>query len=301
MLKRIRGAVVPGSVVIIFLLSMPGDGFSWGFWAHRAINRSAVDTLPPEVRPFFEFYRDSLTAHAVDADRRRFSDRNEGFYHYINIDRYGKFPFVELPHSYAEAAAKFGKSIVDSNGTVPWRVAEFTAKLSEAMKAQDKERILYYASNLGHYVADAHVPLHATENHDGQMTNQKGIHARWESRIPELYGEHYVLGHGSVEYFKSPLEEIFTVILESSALVDSVLSLDLKAREGIPEGELMAGSQRRGRTVYEFSGVFFKRYHELLSGMVERRMNEASVRLAGFWYTAWIDAGKPDLSKLTKD
>ena len=290
-----------GSLIAIFSLITPRSGLGWGFWAHRAINRSAVDLLPAELRPFFEIYKDSLTVHAVDADRRRFSEKNEGFYHYINIDRYGRYPYSELPHSYSEARARFGKAVVDSNGTVPWRIAQVTAELTEAMKAQDKGRILLYASDLGHYLGDAHVPLHATENHDGQLTHQKGIHARWESRLPELYGAQYLLGHGSVEYVASPVEKAFGIILESAALVDSVLTLDVKAREGIPEGELMTALQRRGRTVYEFSDTYFKHYHELLRGMVERRMNEASVRLASFLYTAWIDAGKPDLSKLTKD
>lgn len=301
MLKRARGAAFLGFLTALVFLLTPRNGLSWGFWAHRAINRAAVNLLPSDLKPFFEFYKDSLTSHAVDADTRRFSDRNEGFYHYINIDRFDKYPFPEFPHSYESAVAKFGKHAVDSNGTLPWRIAAFTEQLSEAMRAQDKARILYSAANLGHYVADAHVPLHATENHDGQMTNQHGAHARWESRIPELYGNPETLGHGSVEYFKDPLEKAFSVIVESYAMVDTVLMSDLKAREGIPQGELMIGKPRRGRTVYEFNDMFYKRYHELLNGMVERRMNDASVCLAGFWYTAWINAGKPDLSKLTKD
>ena len=30
-----------------------------------------------------------------------------------------------------------------------------------------------YSAEIGHYIADAHVPLHANSNHNGQFTNQK--------------------------------------------------------------------------------------------------------------------------------
>ena len=36
-------------------------------------------------------------------------------------------------------------------------------------------------------------------------------------------------------------------------------------------------------------------YHEKLNGMVERRMRAAILMVASVWYTAWVDAGQPDL------
>ena len=33
----------------------------------------------------------------------------------------------------------------------------------------------------------------------------------------------------------------------------------------------------------------------MLSGMVERRMIAAITEVASFWYTAWVDAGQPQL------
>jgi hypothetical protein len=35
-----------------------------------------------------------------------------------------------------------------------------------------------------------------------------------------------------------------------------------------------------------------------MDGMVERRMRAAIHAVASVWYTAWIDAGQPDLSKM---
>ncbi|MEJ7683717.1 MAG: hypothetical protein WKG06_38825 [Segetibacter sp.] len=38
----------------------------------------------------------------------------------------------------------------------------------------------------------------------------------------------------------------------------------------------------------------------MLDGMVERRMRLAIVSVASFWYTAWVNAGQPDLKNLNK-
>ncbi len=291
-------AILISSVSILLLLSQ--SVFSWGFWAHRAINKYAIQSLPAEMQPFFTENADTIVAKAVEPDNRRYSDPKEAPYHYIDIDRYGKYPFSELPRSLDEAVRKFGRETVDSNGTVPWRIVEFTTKLSNAMKRNDRRDIVFFASNLGHYIADAHVPLHTTENYDGQLSDQKGIHSRWESRLPEKFGEKYRLGGERVEYINDPLAQAFDIVLESFRLVDSVLALDLEVRKEIPQADLMKAVQRRGSTEYEFSDQYYELYHMKLNGMVERRMHDAIRRVASYWYTAWVNAGKPRLSLSAK-
>ncbi|HWP81640.1 MAG TPA: zinc dependent phospholipase C family protein [Bacteroidota bacterium] len=285
--------------IAVFLFIFVTDALGWGFWAHREIHRYAIQSLPEEMQPFFTAFADTIIARSVEADRRRNSDPTEEFHHFIDIDRYGSYPFRELPRQYEEAVAKFGKTKVDSNGTAPWRIADFMKKLTDAMKRKDKADILFYASNIGHYVADIHVPLHTTENYDGQLTNQKGLHARWESRIPEMFGKTFNLQAQPATYISDPLNFAFEVVLESYAKVDSVLNLDLKAREGIPEEELFKVTQRRGRTEYQLSDRYFQQYHELLNGMVENQMQRSIKAVASCWYTAWVDAGKPDLSEIS--
>jgi hypothetical protein len=282
---------------LVFLLS--SVVFSWGFWAHREIHKYAIRSLPEEMRPFFVEHADTIIAKAVEPDLRRQYDPTEAPYHYIDIDRYGKYPFNELPRSYDEAVKKFGRATVDSNGTVPWRIVEFTRKLSDAMKRKNAREIIFYSSNLGHYIADAHVPLHTTDNYDGQLTDQKGIHSRWESRLPEKFGAHYTLGPETVEYIADPLAMAFEIVLESYRLVDSVLALDREVRKEIPQTDLLKAVQRRGRTEYEFSDQYYTLYHQKLNGMVERRMKDSIRRVASFWYTAWVDAGKPNLASLS--
>lgn len=286
--------------VCTLLLLLSSAVFGWGFWAHREIHKYAIRSLPKEMRLFFDENADTIIAKAVEPDQRRFSDPTEAPYHYIDIDRYGKYPFSELPRSLDEAVKKFGRARVDSNGTVPWRIVELTRKLSEAMKRKNARDIVFYASNLGHYIGDAHVPLHTTDNYDGQLTDQQGIHSRWESRLPEKFGTHYQLGPEQVEYISDPLAMAFEIVLESYRLVDSVLALDREVRKEIPQADLMKAVQRRGRTEYEFSGRYYTLYHQKLNGMVERRMKDSIRRVASFWYTAWVDAGKPDLASLSR-
>jgi hypothetical protein len=277
------------------LLFLTRDSLGWGSRAHPEIHRHAVRVLPADMKAFFERHADTLAARSVEPDLHRRADSLEAYYHYIDIDRYGAYPFRELPRSYAEAVKKFGKATVDTNGTLPWRIAEFTGRLSDAMKRKDETEILYYATYLGHYVSDAHVPLHTVENYDGQLTNQKGLHARWESRIPEMFGENFRYDVGAPYRMEDPLASAFGIVLESHLLADSVLALDMEAREGIPEQELMKMVERRGRMELQMSEKYYARYYKLLNGMVERQLAASARRVASYWYTAWVDAGKPDL------
>ncbi|HAL57624.1 MAG TPA: S1/P1 Nuclease [Bacteroidetes bacterium] len=296
---RLRTLLLSPLLLILAILFLVTNTWSWGFFAHKEVHRYAVLSVPDAMQPFFAAYADSLIARSMEPDQRAIVNRKvEGPFHFIDIDRYGKYPFSELPRRYEEAVKKYGKETVDSNGTVPWRIQDFTEKLTKAMREKHKNDILFYASNLGHYIADAHVPLHSVENYDGQLSDQKGVHARWESRLPEMFRKSYELKPSAVEYVGSPLDEAFLIVLESNRMVDSVLSMDLKAREGLTEAELFKVTQRRGRTEYQFSDVYYGRYHELLGGMVERRMQESIKRVASYWYTAWVDAGKPHLGGL---
>ena len=293
---KFRPLAFVASVVVVVILLCSRESFGWGFWAHKEIHRYAIRSLPVEMKAFFEANAEEIVERSIEPDERARTDRLvEGPYHFIDIDRYGAFPFKELPRSYDEAVKKFGKATVDSNGTVPWRIADFTAKLTDAMKRKDKKDILFYVANLGHYVADVNVPLHTVENYDGQLSDQRGIHSRWESRIPEMFGRKFNLKAEAVEHIKDPLDFAFTMVLESNRMADTVLAADKKAKEGIPESELFKVTERRGRTEYQYSDRYYGRFNQFLNGMVERRMNNSIRRVASYWYTAWVNAGKINL------
>jgi len=286
------------------ILFLTNQSMGWGFWAHKQIHRRAVQAMPEPVAAFFREYATFLIEHSIDADDRRRIDPTEAEQHFIDIDRYGKYPFPELPRRFEDAVKKYTLDTVRANGVVPWRIAAFTDSLTHAFKMKNLDKILFFAANVGHYVADAHVPLHTTENYDGQLTGQKGLHARWESEIPERFMRHLETQNEPApraKYIANKTEESFKWVLESYLMVDSVLKCDLKAKEGLkPEEIYKVVIDKNGREREIYTPLYYERFKQALGDMVERRFEQAIERVASVWYSAWIDAGRPDLTELIR-
>lgn len=286
------------------ILFLTNQSMGWGFWAHKQIHRRAVQAMPEPAAAFFREYATFLIEHSIDADDRRRIDPTEAEQHFIDIDRYGKYPFPELPRRFEDAVKKYTLDTVRANGVVPWRIAAFTDSLTHAFKMKNLDKILFFAANVGHYVADAHVPLHTTENYDGQLTGQKGLHARWESEIPERFMRHLETQNEPApraKYIANKTEESFKWVLESYLMVDSVLKCDLKAKEGLkPEEIYKVVIDKNGREREIYTPLYYERFKQALGDMVERRFEQAIERVASVWYSAWIDAGRPDLTELIR-
>lgn len=276
-----------------FLFFLPPNGtiFSWGFWAHEKINRMAVFTLPPEMISFYKKHIDYLTEHATDPDSRRNAIPEEAPRHYFDTEHYRD----SVPLFWDNAVAKYGEDSLNAYGILPWYIAKMTFMLTDAFMKKDAYRILRYSADLGHYVADAHVPLHTTENYNGQMTGQTGIHGFWESRLPELYGEGYNYFSGRVVYIEHPQAEAWNIVHESFAAVDSVLGFEKMLTKTYPPDKKFSFEQKGSSTKKVYSKEFSEKYHKKLNGMVERRMQLAIQRVGAYWYTAWINAGSPPL------
>jgi hypothetical protein len=283
--------------IIALLHALPC--FCWGFYGHQKINYQAVFLLPPEMIGFYKAHIQFLSDHAVDPDMRRYAVKEEAPRHYIDLDLYGKFPFDSLPRNWNDAVAKFGEDSLQSKGIVPWWVQVMERRLVAAFKDKDQARILKISAEIGHYIADAHVPLHASSNHNGQLTGQKGIHAFWESRVPELLADHgWNFFIGKASYISSPGEFIWKRVIESAVAADTVIAAEKVLSAAFSTDRKFAFEERNGKLIRQYSSAFTKKYDALLKGMVERRMQLAIYSVASFWYTAWVDAGQPDLSKL---
>ncbi|HVK96918.1 MAG TPA: zinc dependent phospholipase C family protein [Flavisolibacter sp.] len=288
-------------VLFISLLIISKASFCWGFYGHQKINFYSVFLLPPEMMAFYKPNIDFISEHAVDPDKRRYAIPEEGPRHYIDLDNYGTYPFESLPRKWDEAVAKFGEDTLNKNGIVPWWIQVMQRRLVQAFKEKDGPRILKLSAELGHYIADSHVPLHASSNHDGQHTGQKGIHGFWESRIPELLAEkEWSFFVGKASYIKNPLEFAWSRVLESAAAADSVLKFEKELSMRFPTDKKFSFENRNGVTIRQYSSAYVKAYDQMLNGMVERRMRQSIYAVASFWYTAWIDAGQPDLKTLAK-
>lgn len=272
----------------------------WGFYAHQQINRLAVFTLPVEMMPFFKKHIGYLTDNAVNPDKRRYAVVGEAPRHFIDLDVYADTSSTTLPRYYKEATDRYGADTLALHGIVPWQIQLTKYQLTEAFKQRDVRRILRVAADLGHYIADANVPLHTTRNYNGQLTGQQGIHGFWESRLPELFSAEYDFLTGQAEYIYSPQKAAWRAVFKANAALDSVLRFERQLTEEVGENRKFGFEERNGITTKTYSTDFSQRYHEQLRGQVERQMR-ASVKMVGdFWYTCWVDAGQPDLRALAK-
>jgi hypothetical protein len=272
---------------------------SWGFFAHKTINRLAVFTLPEPLIGFYKQNIDFITEQATAPDKRRYIDSSEAPRHYIDLDHYEKaLPMDTMPMLWKDAVAKFTEDTLKAYGIVPWLISWRINDLTEAFKENNKDRILKLSADLGHYIADAHVPLHASENYDGQMTGQKGIHAFWESRLPELFYQDYNFFVGKAVYLDSPFYEVWKAVLGSFAARDSVLGFEKELSKKYPEDKRYTLTQSGNKTIKVYSEEYSRAYHDMLHGMVERRMRAAIKLVGSVWYTCWVNAGQPSLTKL---
>jgi hypothetical protein len=287
------------SLLFAVLITSGYNAYCWGFYAHQKINYYAVFLLPPEMIVLYKSNITFLSEHAIDPDKRRYAVPDEGPRHFIDIDAYGKYPYPDLPRKWNDAIAKFGEDSLRLNGIVPWHVQTMLARLTKAFKEKNFSQIMKNSAELGHYIADAHVPLHASSNHNGQLTNQKGIHGFWESRVPELLAEkQWDFFIGKAEYIKNPGEFIWERVLESAQAADTVLNYERELTLKFPDDKKYAFENRNGKTIRQYSSAFTIAFDKMLGGMIERRMRQSIFAIASFWYTAWVNAGQPDLKGL---
>jgi len=268
---------------------------SWGFFAHQRINRLAVFILPGEMIGFYKNNISYITDHAVDADKRRYADTAEAPRHYLDADRYGDQPFDSIPEKWKDAEVKFGKAILLENGIVPWQIERTYYSLVKAFQLRDSIRILRLSADLGHYISDAHVPLHTTENYNGQLSGQTGIHGFWESRLPELFAAEYDFIVGRAHYIDNPLKAAWNIVRNSHSHLDSVLLIEARLTKQIESDRKFSFSERNGRVERQYSKEFSTSYHKALNNMVEKQMRASILMTGSYWYSAWVDAGQPRL------
>lgn len=293
-------------ILLSLLLALAvGKARAWGFFAHQRINRLAVYTLPPELFGFYKRHIVYVTEHATDPDSRRTVVAAEAPRHYIDLDCK---PYVravhsdstawKLPRYWNDAVALLTEDTLNAYGIVPWYANLMRIRLTEAFKQRDLPRILKLSADLGHYLADACVPLHSTENYNGQFTNQKGIHGLWESRLPELYAANYDFFVGPAQYQTKPQLTIWGAVISANVATDSVFRFEREASARVGDDRKFGYEERNNQTIRTYSRPFAQEYHRMLGNQVERQMRRA-IRLVGaMWYTAWVDAGQPSLDAM---
>ena len=265
---------------------------AWGYMAHQMINRAAVGVLPPEMREVVRVHVEALAAHAADPDLWK-DDPDERPRHYIDLELgdAGGPPFAALPRDYAGAVRALGADSVKKMGTLPWRIESYFGTLVNSMRNPNDSTLVIMAA-LGHYVADAYMPLHTTVNYDGQLTGNRGIHFRFEWWMLEQDREKIALNPTLAAWVYDPLGVAWEVILNSHADIDTMLAADTDVRRIFrPPIDAPDGKRQADR---EFDQLLWER----LGNLAVYRMNLAAQAVAGYWYAAWLRAGKPDLRGL---
>ena len=289
-MRRITLRLVPLAVVAA-LLAVPARPAAWGFEAHRFIADRAIDLLPEEIRPYFVTHRAFIAEHAIDPDLWRTAGfTEEPPQHFLDMDAFGPAPFDALPRDRDQAIAKFGKEMVEKNGLLPWRVEEMHGRLVRAftdVKAQrpyGRDNVRYLSAVVAHYIGDAHVPFHAVVNYDGQVTNQHGIHSRFESVLFERYRDRLKIEPRPTRLTATPRDFVFDTLIVSAGLVEPLLAAD---RESIGDGDV-------------YDAAYFDRFFDKAKPVVERRLSEAIAATAAVIAHAWETAGKPSMEDVPR-
>ena len=283
------------AVIIIFCSS-------WGFLVHRTVNQLAIYQLKGDLQEFFFENRENLVYNAPRADTRRNTDSTEATKHFIDLEAFGDSAAWKMPYGWEEAVRLYNKDSLIKYGYVPYHIMYMKDKLTEAFKNKNKDSILFYDADIAHYIGDAHVPLHTTLNYDGQLTNQKGLHSLWESMIPELELNTYnFYVKRKVRYLKNPAETIWNVVRQSHALVPDMLRKELEVSKNFTDSTKYRIQMRRGKESRSYTTAFAKAYSDALKPTINQQLLASANVIADFWYTSWVDAGKPDMEDITKD
>ena len=264
----------------------------WGFYAHKKINRLAVFTLPHPLVNFYKRHLSKLEDLAVLPDQRRYSLDAEASRHYIDLDRYAIGQIKNT--TWEQAINKFHPDSLTKHGIVPWHIAIMYKRLVYAFSARDSLHIIQISAEIGHYIADAHVPLHTTSNYDGQKTNQIGIHAFWESRIPELLQDDISSWMHVAVYLPNIQESAWNWVLASHEHVETLLHAEKMLSQQTKDAHKYQFNQKGKVLQKEYSKAYSLAYHKRLNGMIENRFQEAVQSLGNVLYSAWLDAGQPD-------
>jgi len=268
--------------LFFLFLSFPSLLFGWGYETHKIINYYAAKTLPRQMENF-RIHADYLSLHASDPDNWKNFVPGEPVRHYIDLDAFDFEPFDDLPRKYEEFVEKYTAEEVEKNGTVPWTIIEYLDLMTVNMKKNRWPEVFACAYALGHYVADAHQPLHLTMNYDGQLTGNTGIHERYESTMINYHiGEIKIDKIAKIKYISNPIDFVFDFLIDGYSKIGVILDADTRYKKYLEKEP--------------------EKYYELLwkdtKKITLEQINKAVYALTCLWYTAWVNAGKPVIPKI---
>jgi hypothetical protein len=280
-----RKATLIIAVLVGMELLAPAPALAWGFAGHRLIMSRAIGLLPPELKPFFEKFRDEIVIRVVDPDLWRNAGWQDDPNHFVDfgMPALGPYPFAGLPRDYTQAVEKFGMAEMRRIGLLPWREAEMFGHLRRGFEgfshqgAYTTDDVILFSAVTSHYMQDAHQPFHATNNYDGQLTGNTGIHSRFERDLIERFASRLTLTPEAPKAILDPRGAAFDVLLEANTLVDRLLTADKEAAAG--------------KEYYDDD--YFEKFFVKAKPILEQQLSRAITATAGVIVGAWEAAGRP--------
>ena len=266
---------------LLAFLPCPQESRAWGRNGHRLVVNKAIDTLPPDIRAFFESNRALLVQHVTDPLDALAKTPAERHNHFIQFDKYGRFPFEALPRNYKSAVMKFGKTRLDATGLLPWQIGVYSEKLTEALKAGKWDEARLDAAILANYVSEAHDPFNTTDNLDGRLSRQNGVNERFGTALIDRYSSFFPMRPNDAMFISDPTDRAFEACLSSHSWLETILLADRKARQG----------------ENSFTDEYYDRFYNQAAAILIRQLSDAATDVGSFWLTAWINAGRPPLPR----
>lgn len=268
---------------------------------HKTDHQLAVYELPDNMQRFFYKNMQYITDSSTRPDLRRSRDSTEAPKHFIDIEMYGESAEWKMPLTWKEAVAKYSKDTLHKYGYVPYHIIYMKNKLTNAFRSGNADSILFYATDLGHYIEDANVPLHTSVNYDGQLTSQRGVHALWESVVPEIEITGYDLyTNHKAAYLKNPALTVWTAIRTAHSQLPDVFKKEKEVSAHFVDSTKYKTVLKYGKTLKYYTDAFAKAYGHALHPTIYRQLINSANMVADFWYTAWVDAGSPNLDASLK-
>lgn len=265
--------------IALYAAIAPAPARAWGKNANRLILNRAVETLPPDLRQFFDASRAELLNHVNDPLNAAEKNLGEHKNQFLSLEKYGRFPFDALPRSYKAAVTKFGKSKLETNGLLPWQIGVYSQKLTEAMRLGKWDDAKLNAAILASYVAASHDPFNTTDNFDGHLSAQSGVNDRFGSILVDRYSSFFFMRPNDAQFIADPTDHAFEACLSAHSWLESILLADRNARRGLNS----------------YTDEYYDHFYNQSGAVLIRQISDAATDVGSFWLTAWKNAGQPQL------
>jgi hypothetical protein len=275
MLERAKQAA---AVALVALLAA-APAFGWGPNALRLATGNAIETLPPELAGFFKAHRDDLIAHSTDPLDWLAKDPHERANHLLQLDHYGRFPFDALPRDYQEALGKYGRHNLEAHGVLPWEIGLYSEQLTIAFRGHNWDQVRQLAAVLAGYVAEAHDPFNSTEAFQGYKVGQPGVDERFRFALVDRYKRFLFIRPPDAMFIKDPTDYAFDMCLSAHSQIEQILLADRLAHQGLAA----------------YSDEYYDRFYARAGSVLLRELTDAATDIGSYWYTAWVNAGRPAL------